>query len=107
LLLRRGELLAMTRIETEMLKALATYNGPVTRYRPGKARGAEMPKNEDRAQQWLNGHRDDVPLRDEKAERRRRRMARAERDRIAKRNAAVRKLRSPGQGSTGARARTH
>jgi hypothetical protein len=81
----------MTRIETEMLKALATYNGPVTRCPPGKSRGADMPKRDDRAQQWLNGHRDNVPLRDEKAERRRQRMARAERARIAQRNAFVRK----------------
>jgi hypothetical protein len=94
----------MTKIDTEMLKALATYNGPVTRFRPGKARGAEMPRKEDRAKRWLNAHRDDVPLQDEKAERRRRRMARAERDRIAKRNAAVCKRNglnaSPTSGST-------
>ena len=81
----------MTKIETEMLKAVAAYSGPVTRCPPGKARGADMPKSKDRAQQWLNGHRDDVPLRDEKAERRRQRMERAERARIAKRNASVRK----------------
>jgi hypothetical protein len=81
----------MTKIEIEMLKAVAAYSGPVRRCRPGKARGAETPREEDRAQQWLNGHRDDVPLRDEKAERRRRRMARAERARIAQRNAFVRK----------------
>ena len=81
----------MTKIEIEMMNALAAYSGPVTRCPPGKARGAEMPKEKDRARQWLNGHRGDVPLRDEKAERRRRRMARAERARIAKRNALVRK----------------
>ena len=87
----------MTKIEIEMLKAVAAYSGPVRRCRPGKARGAEIPREEDRAQQWLNGHRDDVPSRDEKAERRRRRMARAERYRIAKRIAAVRNGRSPGR----------
>lgn len=81
----------MTKIEIEMLNALAAYSGPVTRCPPGKARGAEMPKGNDRAMQWLHAHRDDVPLRDEKAERRRWRMARAERARIAKRNALVRK----------------
>ena len=81
----------MTKIEIEMMRALAAYSGPVTRCRPGKARGADLPKKEDRAQRWLNGHRDDVPLRDEKAERRKRRMARAEQDRIAKRKASVRK----------------
>lgn len=81
----------MTKIEIEMLNALATYNGAVTRCRPGKARGADLPNKEDRAKRWLNGHRDDVPVRDEKAERRGRRMARAERDRIARRNAGLRK----------------
>ena len=81
----------MTKIETEMLEALAAYSGPVTKCPPGKARGAQMPKREYRARQWLNGHRDDVPWRDEKAERRRKRMARAEQARIAKRNASVRK----------------
>ncbi len=81
----------MTKIKIEMLNALAAYSGQVTRCPPGKARGAEPHKREDRAQQWLNGYRDDVPLRDEKAERRRRRMARAERARIAMRNASVRK----------------
>ena len=77
----------MTKIETEMLKALTAYTGPVTRCRPAKARGADLPEEIGRAKRWLNGHRDDVPLRDEKAERRRRRLARAQRDRIAKRNA--------------------
>lgn len=80
----------MTKIETEMLKALATYNGPVTRCPPGKARGADLPKKEGRSRNWLNGHRNDVPVRDDKAEHRKQRMARAERARIAKRNAFVR-----------------
>jgi hypothetical protein len=91
----------MTKIETEMLKALKAYSGPVTKCPPGKARGADLPRKEDDAQQWLNRHRSDVPLRDEKAERRRKRMARAERARIAKRNASVRKrngLRTIGPG---------
>jgi hypothetical protein len=56
----------MTKIEIEMMRALAAYSGPVKRCRPGKARGADLPKKDDRAQQWLNGHRDDVPLRDER-----------------------------------------
>ena len=79
----------MTKIETEMLKALASYSGPVTKCPPGKARGADLPKKGDRTQQWLNGHRGDVPLQDEKAERRKKRIARAERARIGKRNASV------------------
>jgi hypothetical protein len=82
----------MTKVETEMLNAVGAYSGPVTRCRPGKPRAGEMPSKEDRATRWLNGHRGDVPPRDEKAERRRRRMARAERARIAKRNALVRRL---------------
>ena len=81
----------MTKIEIEMMKAVAAYSGPVKRCRPGKARAADLPMKDDRAQQWLNAHRGEVPLRDEKAGRRQRRMARAERDRIAKRNASVRK----------------
>ena len=81
----------MANIDTDMLKAVAAYSGPVTRCRPGKARGADLPKRKERATQWLNAHRGDVPLRDEKAERRRQRMERAERARIAKRNASVRK----------------
>ena len=80
----------MTKIDTDMLKAVAAYSGPVTRCRPGKARGADLPKKDDRTRQSLNAHGDDVPLRDEKAERRRRRMERAERALIAKRNAFVR-----------------
>jgi hypothetical protein len=81
----------MTKIEIEMMRALAAYSGPVKRCRPGKARGADLPKKDDHAQQWLNGHRGKVPLRDKKAERRKRRMERAERERIEQRNAAVRK----------------
>ena len=81
----------MTKIVSEMPEALAAYHGPVTKCPPGQARGADLPRKEDRTQRWLNGHRGDVPLRDEKAERRRKRVARAERERIAKRNASVRK----------------
>jgi hypothetical protein len=43
----------MNKINAEMLKALAAYSGPVTRCRTGKARGADLPKKDDRAQQWL------------------------------------------------------
>ena len=81
----------MTKIETEMLKALAGYSGAVTKCPPGRARGADPPRKEDRAQRWLNEHRGDVPLQNEKAERRRKRMERAERMRIGKRNASVQK----------------
>jgi hypothetical protein len=81
----------MTKIEIEMMRALAAYSGPVKRCRPAKARGADLPKKDDPAQQWLNAHRRNAPIRDNKAERRKRRIARAERDRIAKRNTLVRR----------------
>ena len=90
----------MTKIDGKMLEALAAYSGPVTRCPPGKARGADLPKRKDHGHRWLHAHGDDVPSRDKKAERRKKRMARAERDRIAKRNAFVRKrngLSSPGK----------
>jgi hypothetical protein len=80
----------MPKIEIEMLNALAAYSGRVKRCPPGKARGADLPKKEGRNRNWLNGHCNDVTVRDDKAERRRQRMARAERARIAKRNAFVR-----------------
>jgi hypothetical protein len=79
----------MTKIE--MIKALAAYSGPVKRCRPGKARGADLPIKDDRAQQWLNAHRNDARLRDKKTERRKWRIERAERERITKRNALVKK----------------
>jgi hypothetical protein len=79
------------KIEIEMMRALAAYSGPVKRCRPGKARGADLPKKDDRTQRWLNAHRREAPLRDGKAERRKRRMERAERERIMKRNELVRK----------------
>ena len=84
----------MTKIDIEMTKAVAAYSGPLKRCRPGKARAADLPKKDDRAQRWLNTHRNDAPSRDEKAERRKRRMARAERERIEQRNTAVRKRNS-------------
>ena len=34
----------MTKIENEMLNAVAAYSGSVKRCRPGKARGADLPK---------------------------------------------------------------
>ena len=80
----------MTKIETEMVKALAAYSGPVKRCRPGKARGADLPKKDDRAQQWLNAHRRNTPIRDDKAERRKVRKERAERARIEQRNTLLR-----------------
>jgi hypothetical protein len=59
----------MTKVETEMMTAMAAYSGPVTRCPPGKARGADLPKGKDPTMQWLKAHRDDVPLKDETTER--------------------------------------
>jgi hypothetical protein len=81
----------MTKIEIEMMRALAAYSGPVKRCRPGKARAADLPKKDDRAQQWLNAHRRDAPIPDDKARRRKLRMEWAERDRTTRRNALVKK----------------
>jgi hypothetical protein len=75
-------------IETEMRQALAAYDGPVTRCSPGEAR-AKPAKAADKAGRWLWQHRDDRPARDPKEERRRNRMARARRQRIAEGNAAL------------------
>jgi len=58
----------------------------------GKPRGKVVKSTKgDRADRWLSAHRNDFSIKDEKAERRRLRMARAERERIANRNAAIRK----------------
>ena len=84
----------MTKIEIEMIEAVAAYSGPVKRCRPGKARGADLPKKDDRAQQWLNAHRRNTPIRDDKAERRKVRMERAERERFTKRNALIKERKS-------------
>lgn len=75
-------------IEGAMRKALAGYTGPVTRCPPGEAR-AKPSKVAGKAGRWLWQHRDDRPVRDSKEERRRNRMARARRQRIAERNAAL------------------
>jgi len=74
-----------------MKHAIATYVGPVTRCPPGRARAPSVATVVMNASvEWLKCHRGDRPIRDPKAERKRMRMARAERERIAKRNAAVR-----------------
>jgi hypothetical protein len=73
-----------------MLTALmAAYAGPITKCRPGRARAPEPKKKRDRAGKWLSRHLSDKPVTDPREKRRRLRMARAERDRIAKYNAAV------------------
>jgi hypothetical protein len=54
----------MTKIDIEMLNALAVYAGPMTRCRTGKARAGDMRKKKDRAMRWLSAHRNDLPLQD-------------------------------------------
>ena len=74
----------------QMRQAIKNYAGPVTERPPGKARAPAEPavlKNE--SVEWLKQNRRAQPVRDKKAIRRKMRMARAMRQRIAKRNAAV------------------
>src|ERR1700674_4078216 len=82
----------MTKIDQKMRKALADYTGPVTRCPPGLARApAKYAAVTNDAVEWLKQHRAEKPTKDAKAERKRLRRARALQERIAMRNAAVRK----------------
>jgi hypothetical protein len=84
-----------TKISEQMRTALAAYAGyagPITKYPAGKPRGKVVNfTKRDEADHWLSVHRSDTLIRDEKAERRRLRLARAQRERIANGNAAIRK----------------
>jgi hypothetical protein len=82
----------MAKIEIEMMKALIAYSGPVKLCRPGKARGVDLPRKDDRTQRWLDRHSKDARSQDKRTEHRKRRMERAQRERIERRNAEVRKL---------------
>jgi hypothetical protein len=76
----------------QLRQALAAYAGPVTRCPPGEAKAKQLPPTdpaERRAERWLRRHANDRPVIDPKEERRRKRMARARRQRIAERNAAL------------------
>lgn len=80
----------MAKIDEKMHKALADYAGPVTR--PGPARApAKYAAVANAAAEWLKQHRADLPTKNAKAERKRLRRARAQRERRARQNAAVRK----------------
>jgi hypothetical protein len=80
-----------TKISEQMRTALAAYSGPITKHPAGKSRGKVVKfTKRDRADRWLSAQRKDV-VKDEKAKRRQLRMVRAQRERIAKRNAAIRK----------------
>ena len=75
----------------QMRQAIAIYAGPVTRCPPGKARAPAEKKTVVRnaSVEWLKQNRNARPIRDKKAERRKIRMAHAQQQRIAKRNAAL------------------
>jgi hypothetical protein len=80
-----------TKISVQMRTALTAYTGPITKCPAGKPRG-KVVKLRDAADRWLNKHRaSSLMIKDEKAERRKVRLARAQRERIANRNAAIRK----------------
>lgn len=80
-----------------MAEAVARYTGPVTQCPPGKPRAsnkkvvkvAKVLTVVDDATHWLQHHVDDVPVKDLREERRRQRMERAKRQRIADRNAPL------------------
>jgi hypothetical protein len=75
-------------ISKAMADAVAAFTGPVTRCRPGMARGqGSKPKNE--AVRWLIEHRDNPAIADPKARRRHLRKHHAKQQRIAERNAPI------------------
>ena len=81
----------MSKIELEMMNLIAAYTGPMTQCRTGQARApAEQTPMVNKAVEWLKQHRKDKPIKDAKAERKRLRRARSQKERIAKRNAAIR-----------------
>ena len=77
----------------QLRQAVAAYDGPVTRCPPGEAKAKQqLPPTdpaERRAERWLKRHANDRPVVDAKQQRRQKRMARARRQRIAERNAAL------------------
>jgi hypothetical protein len=79
----------MKQIDDATTQAIAAYTGPVTRCPPGRACGPEPVRKPREAARWLHEHRGDLRVVDQKTKRRRRRMERAQRERIATRNAAI------------------
>jgi hypothetical protein len=74
----------------QIRQAIAAYAGPVTRCPCGKPRApAEKPMVRNASVEWLKQNRDAQPIRDKKAERRKKRIAHAQQQRITKRNAAL------------------
>ena len=80
----------MTKIDMELMNLVAAYTGSVTRCRPGRAHApAEHKPMVSKSVEWLKQHRAYKPIKDAKAERKRLRRERSQRERIAKRNAAI------------------
>jgi hypothetical protein len=74
----------------QMRRAITNYARPVMRCPPGRARApAETAVVINASVEWLKENRDVRPIRDAKAARRKMRMARAQQQRIAKRNVAL------------------
>lgn len=72
------------RVDEPSAEAIAAYAGPITICPPGRARAPKPTPS--RAAVWLNEHRGDRPPPNQKQKRRRERMARQKRERIAARN---------------------
>ena len=79
----------MKKIDDATMKAIGAYAGPVTRCATGKACGPDPIRRPSATARWLQEHRGDQRIVDPKGSRRRRRMERARRERIAARNAAL------------------
>jgi hypothetical protein len=75
----------------QMRRAIAAYAGPVTPCPQGKARAPAEKKTvvSNASVEWLKQNRNARPIRDKKAKRRKKRMARAQQQRFTKRNAAL------------------
>jgi hypothetical protein len=82
----------MSKVDPEMLKLVAAYTGPITPCRPGRARAPlEHIPVPSKTATFLKEHRADKGVKDVKAARKRQERARAQRERIAQRNAAIRR----------------
>jgi hypothetical protein len=74
----------------QMRKAIEDYAGPLTKCPPGKARApVEVAVFKNESVEWLKQNRNARPIRNKKVERRKKRMAHAQQQRIAERNAAL------------------
>jgi len=92
-----------TKITDEMMKAVASYTGPVTICEPGEAQGRPVRRKRtaqqklaERASKWLYRHRFDQPQETKEQRKHRIRIERFERERrekIARRNRRILKAR--------------